>query len=211
MKMTQEELTNLTYSVCKKIVFIYSSHYSWPLDRKKTICKIKLITNQLLSWLDLEKQRPWFSVKFIEHETDLLIEDTIIKLRLDRVDETQNGLIVIDYKTGIATINDWLGERPDNPQMLLYFLSISPQPSSLTYALINNKQLKFLGISKHSWPHNKLNEQFDRLIVEWKNNILQNVNKAKVIYPILNPKNKEKCKNCEIKKLCRIYEMNNEN
>jgi len=62
-----------------------------------------------------------FSVKQREEKaSDVQIGPLHLNLRIDRVDETAGGELVIDYKTGRAATNDWLSERPDAPQLPLY-------------------------------------------------------------------------------------------
>jgi RecB family exonuclease len=39
---------------------------------------------------------------------------------MDRVDDVDGGEVLIDYKTGTASPNDWLTDRPDAPQLPLY-------------------------------------------------------------------------------------------
>ena len=51
---------------------------------------------------------------------DVQIGPLHLSLRVDRVDETEGGELVIDYKTGRVSTNDWLSERPDAPQLPLY-------------------------------------------------------------------------------------------
>ncbi len=75
----------------------------------------------LRPWLEHELARPWFAVKQREEKAnDVQIGPLHLNLRVDRVDETEGGELVIDYKTGRASTNDWLSERPDAPQLPLY-------------------------------------------------------------------------------------------
>jgi probable DNA repair protein len=75
----------------------------------------------LRPWLSQELARPRFSVKQREERTsDVQIGPLHLSVRVDRVDETAGGELVIDYKTGRAATNDWLSDRPDAPQLPLY-------------------------------------------------------------------------------------------
>jgi RecB family exonuclease len=75
----------------------------------------------LRPWLEHELARPTFAVKQREEKaSDVQIGPLHLNLRIDRVDETAGGELVIDYKTGRAATSDWLSERPDAPQLPLY-------------------------------------------------------------------------------------------
>jgi probable DNA repair protein len=77
-------------------------------------------------WLELEMERGLpFEVKLSEKEfKDVPVGPLLLSVRMDRVDaivdEGKGGEVLIDYKTGDATPNDWLTERPDAPQLPLY-------------------------------------------------------------------------------------------
>jgi ATP-dependent helicase/nuclease subunit B len=76
----------------------------------------------LQPWLEQELERTLpFSVRQREAEQrDVAIGPLRLRVRLDRVDETEAGDVLIDYKTGAARAVDWAGERPDAPQLPLY-------------------------------------------------------------------------------------------
>jgi ATP-dependent helicase/nuclease subunit B len=75
----------------------------------------------LRPWLEHELARPWFAVKQREEKADnVQIGPLHLSLRVDRVDETRGGELLIDYKTGRVSTSDWLSERPDAPQLPLY-------------------------------------------------------------------------------------------
>jgi ATP-dependent helicase/nuclease subunit B len=73
-------------------------------------------------WLELEMERGLpFEVKLSEKEfKDVPVGPLLLNVRMDRVDAVEGGEVLIDYKTGDATPNDWLTERPDAPQLPLY-------------------------------------------------------------------------------------------
>ena len=78
---------------------------------------------RLLNWwleLELERRLP-FEVKLSEKEfKDVRVGPLRLNVRMDRVDQVEDGEVLIDYKTGIASPSDWLTERPDAPQLPLY-------------------------------------------------------------------------------------------
>ena len=75
-----------------------------------------------MAWLVLEEgRRVPFTVERRESEQeDVAVGPLRLTLRLDRVDSTAEGAVLIDYKTGSANPSAWLTERPDEPQLPLY-------------------------------------------------------------------------------------------
>lgn len=78
----------------------------------------------LSAWLALEAERTQaFKIQEQEEEHKLTIGALNLQLRPDRIDELADGRrLVIDYKTGSTRIGDWLGERPQDPQLPIYAL-----------------------------------------------------------------------------------------
>jgi ATP-dependent helicase/nuclease subunit B len=73
-------------------------------------------------WLDLELTRriPFTVVRREAESRNVSIGPLHLTLRVDRVDQTEQGAVLIDYKTGDANAASWLGDRPDEPQLPLY-------------------------------------------------------------------------------------------
>ena len=81
----------------------------------------------LLKWLDVELQRGPFTVQKREERATASIGPLELKVRPDRIDEVEGGMVLVDYKTGYsAHSSDWDGERPDDPQLPLYALLTKP-------------------------------------------------------------------------------------
>ena len=77
----------------------------------------------LMQWLDLELQRAPFTVLAQEQGRQMSIGPLQLSVRPDRVDQVNGGLVFIDYKTRYTLSTDeWLGTRPDAPQLPLYTL-----------------------------------------------------------------------------------------
>ena len=73
-------------------------------------------------WLEEEIQRtPEFEVvRREETMEDVEVGPLRLRFRMDRVDLVDGEQVLIDYKTGVASPSEWLGERPDRPQVPLY-------------------------------------------------------------------------------------------
>jgi probable DNA repair protein len=80
----------------------------------------RLIT-LLNSWFEIELKRKAFTVLFSEEESrNFPIGPLHLNVRIDRVDRTEEGEMILDYKTGLTRSAQWFGERPDEPQLPLY-------------------------------------------------------------------------------------------
>ena len=101
------------------------------------------------SWLELERQRRPFTVAIHESERDLNLAGLPLHVRYDRVDELEDGgLFVIDYKTGQADISDWLGPRPEEPQIPIYCLANEHRITGAAFGVLNAREIAFKGIAE---------------------------------------------------------------
>lgn len=101
----------------------------------------------LAEWLALEAARGEFVVRALEEDIVLELDQLVVRLRVDRVDELPDGSrVIIDYKTGRSRVSDWLGERPPNPQLLLYGLAAASPPAALAFAQVRPGACLYAGI-----------------------------------------------------------------
>jgi probable DNA repair protein len=104
----------------------------------------------LVEWLALERSRGPFEVIGAEHQLAADVGGLHLELRADRVDRLLDGAgaeLLIDYKTGDASVNAWFGERPDEPQLPLYALARDPPPAGLAFARVARGQCGFAGLA----------------------------------------------------------------
>lgn len=84
------------------------------------------LANLLSEWIDLELQRPEFTVVAQEESRqNVSIGPLRLSLRVDRIDLVDGQQVILDYKTGGANTSEWLGDRPDSPQVPLYAILAS--------------------------------------------------------------------------------------
>lgn len=126
------------------------SHLSQPL------CAIEQERQSYLigEWLAIEKKRAPFTVVAIEEAQTVQLNGMNINIRIDRVDQLQDGsFLIIDYKTGKAHLNAWKGERPKEPQLPLYALTYAQENSlnavkGICFAQINILDQCFKGLGE---------------------------------------------------------------
>jgi exodeoxyribonuclease-5 len=114
------------------------------------------------AWLDdFERPRPPFVVSEVEVSRPLALNGLELSLRVDRIDAlADGGIAIIDYKTGFASPPlSWFDERPEAPQLGLYWqsqqaLERSPPVRALAYAQLRPGELKAVGLAEDEsvWP-----------------------------------------------------------
>lgn len=126
-----------------------------PRELGTTYCQLERERLQQLlgRWLALEKQRPAFEVVAIEEAREVVFSGLTLSLRIDRVDRMATGeLLLIDYKTGSPTINDWLSDRPGEPQLPLYTVTQPEGVAGIAFAQLNAQHLRWLGMGELQTP-----------------------------------------------------------
>jgi len=91
-----------------------------------------------LQWLALEKTRPSFAVVAteVQHQIELAgIQFTVV---IDRVDEVAGDRVILDYKTGKASINNLLKTPTKAPQLAVYLHAVSDEVSGIGYGLLHS-------------------------------------------------------------------------
>lgn len=114
----------------------------WQLEEQR----LALLLNE---WLAVERQRSSFSVVQLEQELTLGLAQLHIKLRVDRVDQLPDGSrVIIDYKSGTGTVQDWLGDRPARPQLLLYGIAEPDTAAALAFAQVRPRDCRYVGLGR---------------------------------------------------------------
>lgn len=90
--------------------------------------------------------------RYLEQDFTLKIGDVILKGRIDRIDDAEGGVEIIDYKTGTPKEDGKL-DASDKEQLLLYQMAareiLGLNPVKLTFHYLeNNSQVSFLGDDK---------------------------------------------------------------
>lgn len=91
-----------------------------------------------LQWLELESQRNTFAVIETEQEHLITLAGIQFKIIIDRVDQVDGQAVVLDYKTGKASINSLLTTPLEAPQLAVYLLAINKDIGGIGYALLHS-------------------------------------------------------------------------
>ncbi len=187
-----------------------------PAGRK---LELRCTTRALEHWLELERARDEFRVRALEHKIVMEFAGLKLEGKIDRIDETPAGTVLIDYKTGRAGRNGW---RPDpriaDPQLPAYALAMDPQPAALAFARIRPDELKFDGLcetdagipgvtelvaTRGAW---KESEDWNTLLGEWQANLNGLAISFQEGRAAVDPRDGQVCRNCHLHSLCRIHE-----
>ncbi|MGH8738817.1 MAG: PD-(D/E)XK nuclease family protein, partial [Burkholderiales bacterium] len=161
-------------------------------------------------WLEVERERAPFTVAAMEQKRELAVAGLTLRGRIDRLDKLDaGGHAIIDYKTGRPTPNDWLGERPDDPQLPLYALSATEPISAVAFAKLKTGEMRYMGFSdrKDLIPEVKPAKGWDALLEGWKKELEALGSGFASGDARVDPKKLlQTCRTCDLQTLCRVYE-----
>ncbi|MHB1937735.1 MAG: PD-(D/E)XK nuclease family protein [Acidobacteriaceae bacterium] len=231
---SQKKLLESTPEQCRQILrghvrgalrrFFGHADESW--QRALLEIEADRIEDRLLEWLEVEKQRPDFTV--------LKTEDTLehahlggveLRCRIDRIDQVQQGLVLMDYKTGMVDGNACDGERPEEPQLPAYAVlrqdSVAEQKplAGVAFAGLHPRQVDFTVIGSlpgifpvASGAANKQRgnlspEALAQQREEWSATLTRLAEDFRAGAAVVDPKKRnETCRYCAQGLLCRVRE-----
>jgi probable DNA repair protein len=217
----------------------------WPRAYLRT--ERQRLLNLLLPWLDFEaNQRAPFTVKSREETLhDIQIGPLRLNIRVDRVDridltqlppesfedesvedqpddsepkgEKLTGEIILDYKTGPASPADWLGDRPDAPQLPLYAVvsaaantEDAPQLAAVAFASVRpGKDLGLHGYQSRNGVLPKAAklkaENLEAQVAEWREVLTALAEDFHSGEARVDPKQyPQTCAHCDQRLVCRL-------
>ncbi len=164
-------------------------------------------------WLEVERERSPFVVVATEEKRKLAVAGLELNGRIDRMDKLEaGGHALIDYKTGRPSPVEWLGERPDDPQLPLYALNASEDISAVAFARLKTGEMRYMGFSeqKDAIPGVKPAKDWDALVEGWKKEIESLGEGFASGDARVDPKKQlATCRYCDLQPLCRVYERVN--
>jgi len=190
--------------------FAGASETSW--DRAYLAMQHERLRSLLIPWLHLELRRKPFEVELSEKRLeDVRIGPLRLNVRMDRVDKIDEGEVLIDYKTGPASPNDWLSERPDAPQLPLYaVLSDSDNLRGVAFGIVRageDLDLFGYGTTEGVLPHQtKLKAaSLEEQIEDWRRVLTDLAERFYSGDASVAPKKYPKtCRHCAQRILCRL-------
>ena len=165
----------------------------------------------ILEWLSIEDKRATnFVVEHLEEERYLRVPGLELKLRVDRIDRLSDGSIVlIDYKSGEQKRKNLEGERPAEPQLLVYATAVDERVDGVFFAQLKPRDLRGVGYygRKHFRDRTASvpDEGWDEFIAESRIHIRQIAEDLVAGVAEVDPI-KSACEYCRQRPLCRVSE-----
>ncbi len=217
LRLSQNELDDLIRDCIQQAFLPFQSDYAHrPVYLQLEQTRLQLLINQ---WLNIEKNRPPFKVIKHENKIKLKLNQFQFDVRIDRIDElsSQNQLI-IDYKTSrYHHINQWMDDRPEEPQLPLYALHYPNNTIGIAFAHVTKGECRFNGISHDIVEINGIkvidevrnlsSTTWTQQLNAWKNIFIQLCEDFTQGVAKVNPKDTvQTCGQCSLHSLCRIRE-----
>ncbi|GAB4392540.1 MAG: PD-(D/E)XK nuclease family protein [Gammaproteobacteria bacterium] len=209
--LNEEQLTALIQECIDAVEFENNTQQDYLIALEKN-----RLQHLLQHWVQIEKQRPSFTVVACEQTFKCTIGELSLKLRIDRIDQLSNGdYLVIDYKTGKPSIRDWFDSRLSEPQLPLYCIMQNTMITGIAYAQVRIDDARYKGVCDHqenlevkgienlanisehtSWQQQRQiwQQQLHTLANEFMSGIAN-------VAPL---KGDQTCMHCGIQSLCRI-------
>jgi len=122
---TPDEHTELIKSLVDQEIQVMRQKLPSVFTPKFSSIEAARLKTVMTGWIELEEIRKPFRVRDLEFQVEQSLQGVNFRGRIDRIDELEDGsLVIIDYKTGLQSIGDWVPERPRDPQMPLYAVTL---------------------------------------------------------------------------------------
>lgn len=179
------------------------------------------LADLVMQWLMHDAARAPFDVVGAEWRLSVSLGDIRLDTFADRIDRLENnGQVVIDYKTGDVSRQDWFADRIAEPQLPLYCLALAEIPAGVFFARVKKGDMRYIGIAdaasivdgvKAVADDGRLNERFGSVadVVEyWKTALAAIADEVARGHAPVSPVSVNKtCRYCPLGMVCRISEL----
>ncbi len=216
-QQTENNLSILLEKVVTESIADFLNRSAEAIKPRFRLLEHQRLKTLLYKWLQYEKQRPAFTVVAHEQWRQIQIGALPISIQIDRIDTLSSGeKLIFDYKTSIVNPTSWFGNRPKEPQLLLYTLS-EADIRGISFAQVRIDDMQFKGIAADDVHIKgiKLPEQYQNynipttwssLVNEWKTIMEQLANNFVMGDAKVDPADDDTCNHCTLSSLCRINE-----
>lgn len=170
-------------------------------------------------WLDVERRRGDFEVIAAEEKHARTFGGITVNVKLDRLDRIEGGVAVIDYKTGVCKTADWMGERPEEPQVPMYAVAMGGEVAAVAFGVVKTGEHRFRGVARAGEPipkvctidkdrtGRKLYRDWSQLVEGWRVSLEALGEGYRRGDARVDPKNGPvTCESCDQHAFCRVAE-----
>jgi probable DNA repair protein len=182
-------------------------------DRAYLTLQKERLSSVLQQWLEEELRRGPFTVLAVEQDEAVTVGPLTLKVRMDRIDRVGDGVFFVDYKTGyLADPKQWIGDRPDEPQLPLYaLLPETDELKGMAFARVRaGRDMKWSGYQAEEGilPTSKSRanvRDLSQLVEEWRETLTRLAEDFAAGKADVWPKSFEvNCARCAQRLLCRV-------
>ena len=204
LSMHDENFLNEARVIARQVVDKFNSKRVRSFDSNVLDNEVDRMVDLAGQWYSSDVEREPFNVLHAELEIATSIATLPVRIRIDRIDQVEDGLVVIDYKTGNCSLKDLEGERPRDPQLLIYACALSGEGHDVrdvAYAKVKRGEIKF-------WEKLKRYSALERaqIIRGWTKTLEKIASDFLVGIANVDPQ-KGACDYCEFGPICRIKEI----
>ncbi len=170
------------------------------------------LVNLVTQWLNIEKARSEFTVRDLEKRHDINFHGINLRMRIDRVDElSEGGQVLIDYKTGDVSIKKWESDRPEEPQLPLYAVTLKDDIKAVAFAGMKKGKLGYAGLGESSdliegvKTAGETEAEWQQQLQEWETVLANLADEYLQGHASVTP-TETACRYCDLHSLCRIHE-----
>jgi ATP-dependent helicase/nuclease subunit B len=183
---------------------------SGPLRQQLSLAEIERLTEVILEWLALERERKIpFTVEITEQKRELHLAGLRLGVRIDRIDRLQGGkALLIDYKSGKVSANDLLRDRPKEPQLLAYASSMRDEVDGIFFGQLKPRDIDLIGFAREAQLRGQKNRGGDWYeFMDERLEVVERLAQSFVAGEAAVDPLKEACDFCRVKPFCRISEL----
>lgn len=226
LESTDDQLRQILRGHIHNVLRRFFEHADEPWQRASLEIEADRVEDRLSAWLEVEKQRSAFTVLKTEDTLEHMhLGGVELQCRIDRIDQVEQGIVLMDYKAGVVSSNACDGERPDEPQLPAYAVlrqtSVAKENplAGIAFAGLHPKNVGFTVVGSLSGilpdasgrANNKRanlsSEEMQQQQEEWRTTLTRLAEDFQIGAAVVDPKKgNETCRYCAQGLLCRVRE-----